>query len=180
MSPSVSNLETPDAQGPLLQAYLAARSDLVRFFTARLRSREAAEDLVQEMYERIVRADPEEAVANPLAYLYRLGANLMLDRARYEGRRAAREDAWSGANTMRVGSAEVVDEPPADEAVDARMRLDRLLAAAEALPPQTGRAFRLHKLQGLSHAETAAAMGVSRSAVEKHISAALKFLLARL
>jgi RNA polymerase sigma-70 factor (ECF subfamily) len=73
-----------------------------------------------------------------------------------------------------------MDEPPADEAVDARLRLGRLLAAVEAMPPQTRRAFRLHKLQGLSHAETAAAMGVSRSAVEKHVSAALKFLLARL
>ncbi len=173
-------MDTPEAHGPLLQAYLAARGDLVRFFTARLRSREAAEDLVQEMYERIVRAAPEEAVANPLAYLYRLGSNLMLDRARYEGRRAARESAWSGAHTTRVGAAEVMDEPPADEAVDARLRLGRLLAAVEAMPPQTRRAFRLHKLQGLSHAETAAAMGVSRSAVEKHVSAALKFLLARL
>ncbi len=54
------------------------------------------------------------------------------------------------------------------------------MAALDELPPQCRKAFRLHKLDGLSHAETAAAMGISRSAVEKHISAALKFLLARL
>jgi DNA-directed RNA polymerase specialized sigma24 family protein len=39
-----------------------------------------------------------------------------------------------------------------------------------------GRAFRLHKLDGMSHAQTAQVMGLSVKAVEKHISAALKAL----
>jgi DNA-directed RNA polymerase specialized sigma24 family protein len=43
-----------------------------------------------------------------------------------------------------------------------------------------GRAFRLHKLEGLSHAETARAMGISVKVVEKHVSAALKALTRRL
>jgi RNA polymerase sigma-70 factor (ECF subfamily) len=47
-------------------------------------------------------------------------------------------------------------------------------------PPQAGRAFRLHKLEGLSHAETARTMGLSVKAVEKHVSAALKALAAKL
>jgi RNA polymerase sigma-70 factor (ECF subfamily) len=42
------------------------------------------------------------------------------------------------------------------------------------------RAFRLHKLQGLSHAQTAQVMAISVKSVEKHISAALKNLTARL
>jgi len=41
-------------------------------------------------------------------------------------------------------------------------------------------AFRLHKLEGLSHAETARRMNISVSAVEKHISAALKLLLRKI
>jgi RNA polymerase sigma-70 factor (ECF subfamily) len=40
-------------------------------------------------------------------------------------------------------------------------------------------AVRLHKLEGLSHAETAKAMGVSRSSVEKYIMACLRLILER-
>jgi RNA polymerase sigma-70 factor (ECF subfamily) len=56
----------------------------------------------------------------------------------------------------------------------------KLSAIVEEMPPKMRQAFRLHKLEGLSHAETAEAMEVSVSAVEKHISAALKLLLRKL
>lgn len=48
------------------------------------------------------------------------------------------------------------------------------------LPPRTQEVFRVHKLEGLSHAETAARLGVSKSAVEKHMIAVLKHLSIRL
>jgi RNA polymerase sigma factor (sigma-70 family) len=73
----------------------------------------------------------------------------------------------------------VAEDPPADEALAARQRLVLLLQATEELPATTRQAFRLHKLEGLSQAQTAEALGVSRSSVEKYISAALKHLLSR-
>ncbi len=167
-------------RAPLVECYLAARPDLVRFFTARLRSREAAEDLVQDMYERVLRAADDEPIINPMAYLYRLGTNLLLDQSRYEGRRMARDAVWSELNGLRLDGVDIVDQPGADQVTDAKQRLDRMLAAAKTLPPRTRQAFQLHKLEGRSHAETAVVMGVSRSAVEKHVSAALKFLVAKL
>jgi RNA polymerase sigma-70 factor (ECF subfamily) len=42
------------------------------------------------------------------------------------------------------------------------------------------RAFRLHKLEGRSHLETARIMGISVKSVEKHISAGLKNITHRL
>ena len=73
-----------------------------------------------------------------------------------------------------IGGEDVVGEPAADEAIIAKERARQLAEAVAALPPQMGRAFRMHKLEGKSQAETAEAMGVSRKMVEQHIAAAMR------
>lgn len=161
---------------PLLDTYLARRGELLRFFTRRLRSAEAADDLVQEIYLKVAAGAGGEAV-QPAAFLYRLGSNLMLDRIRQERRSAARDDAWRMTETTTRGGQDVAREPAADQAVAARQRLEQLVAALNALSPACRRAFRLHKFEGLSHAQVAEVMGMSRSGVEKHISHALRQLL---
>ena len=167
------------ALDPLLQAYFEKRANLVRFFTARTGSAAVAEDLAQDLYLKLAAGGAREA-ANPAALLYRIAANLMLDRARAERRSATRDGAWRAITTASLGGEDVAREPAADEAAAARQRLRQLVAAVAELPPQMGRAFRLHKLEGLSHADTARAMGISVKAVEKHVSAALKALTLRL
>lgn len=164
---------------PLLAAYMERREDLTRYFALRLGSTEAAEDLVQDIYFKAA-AGVEGEIANPAAFLFRLGSNLMLDKLKQQRRAEARERGWVETQTVRLGGEEVADAPPADEALASRQRLEKMLAALEELSPACRRAFRLHKLEGLSHAQTAEAMGVSKSTVEKHISAALKHLLNRL
>ena len=164
----------------LIGLYLERRTDLVRFFAMRLRSVSAAEDLVQDIYVRLSGLEQPAEIQNPMAYLYRLGSNLMLDRLRGERRTAHRDGAWLDSQTMRVGTEEISAEPSAEAAVAARQRLALLTAAISELNPQTQRIFRMHKFDGLSHPEVAAALGISRSAVEKHMMAALKHLLARL
>jgi RNA polymerase sigma-70 factor (ECF subfamily) len=158
----------------LLETYLEKRTSLVRFFAARLKSVGAAEDLVQELYLKLASLDPAEAIENPSAFLYRAAQNLLLDHQRQERRTSLRDGAWQEATELRAG------EPAGEDALAARRRLARLAAIVEAMPTKMGQAFRLHKLDGLSHAETARLMNVSVSAVEKHISAALKLILRKL
>jgi RNA polymerase sigma factor (sigma-70 family) len=169
-----------DGRPSLIGLYLERRADLVRFFTLRLRSAAAAEDLVQDIYVRLSGLEPAADIQNPMAYLYRLGSNLMLDKLRGERRTAHRDGAWLDSQTTRVGIHEISAEPSAETTVAARQRLALLTAALTDLSPQTQRVFRMHKFEGLSHPEVAAALGISRSAVEKHMMAALKHLLARL
>jgi RNA polymerase sigma-70 factor (ECF subfamily) len=171
---------TAAPDNPLLAVYLDKRANLVRFFAARLGALEAAEDLAQDLYLKLSTMEPVEDVQNPTALLYRMGANLMLDRLRRERRGAVRDDAWLKAERTTLGGEDVVDQPPADEALAGRQRLAQLMAGLETLPPRMREAFRLHKLEGMSHAETARAMGISISAVEKHVSGALKALLEKL
>ena len=161
---------------PLIDAYLDCREALVRHFRVRLRSEEDARDLVQDIYVRI--ADrPAEQIDNPCAYLYRLGTNLMLDKIKHKARSGRRDAAWRDSETDAFGGEDIARESPADEALAARQSLSKIIEAVRDLPPKAQRAFQLHKLEGLSHAETAKVMGVSRSSVEKYIMTSLQLIL---
>lgn len=142
----------------------------------RLGAAAPAEDLVQEMYLKLCSLDADNTVQNEAAFLYRLGTNLMLDRLRQQRRSAARDAYWRQSNTLVIDGQDVADEPDVDAALVARQRLARMLEAVERLPEAQRAAFRLHKLEGRSQAETAAALGVSVSSVEKYIRAALRQL----
>lgn len=165
---------------PLLEIYLERRANLVRFFAARVGSAAVAEDLAQELYVKLATRDPAVTAENPVALIYRIATNVMLDRARGEARSVARDAAWRLVAHDSLGADDVAADAPADEAVASRQRLRQLVEAVADLPPQMQRAFRLHKLEGKSHADTARVMGISVKSVEKHISAALKALTARL
>lgn len=162
---------------PLIIAYFVRREDLRRFLSARTAGGGDVDDLIQDLYLKVQRVNGE-AIENPSAYLYRLASNLALDRLRAKYRSAARDAAWRDVNHTSLGSTAIADAADAEAAVDARLRLERLVLTLGALPPMTKRVFTLHKLDGLTHAETARRLGISRSAVEKHISRAIKHLLA--
>ena len=75
---------------PWVAAFLERRSDLMRYFAARV-GEVQAEDLVQETYLRVVTLPADSDIRSPNAYLYRLGHNIMLDRMRQDRRRADRD-----------------------------------------------------------------------------------------
>jgi RNA polymerase sigma factor (sigma-70 family) len=160
----------------LIDAYMRKRDALVRFFSVRTRSAERAEDLVQDLFIKLQAMDAPDDLQNPEAFLYRMGANLMLDRVKQERRETVRDSRWS-LETIGSAADPIAPEPEAEAALDSRRRLQKLMAAVERLPPQVATAFRLHKFDGLSHGEVAQRMGVSRSSVEKYIMTALRTLL---
>jgi RNA polymerase sigma-70 factor (ECF subfamily) len=168
------------ASGPLTAAFLEKRAALILFAAARLRSMAEAEDLIQELYLKIAALPPDAEVRAPAPMLYRMAANLVVDHVRSAARAARRDGQWRLDTRPILSGEDVVGEPAADEALVEKERARRLAAAVAELPPQMGRAFRLHKLEGRSQAETAQAMGVSRKMVEAHIAAAIRRLTERL
>jgi RNA polymerase sigma factor (sigma-70 family) len=165
---------------PLLAAFLEKRQNLVLYLAARVRSMATAEDLAQDLYLKVAALEPGAEVRAPTALLYRMAANLLVDHLRSDQRGARRSAQWRLDTRATLGGEDVVEEPPADEALIARERVRQLAEAVADLPPQMGRAFRLHKLEGMSQAEAAQAMGVSRKMIEQHVAAAIRRLAERL
>ncbi len=167
------------AANPLTDAYVALRADLVRFLTARLGNHAAAEDVYQELFVRI-RTAQADVIENPPAFLFRSAYNLANEFARAGHRRVRRDDAWTDLTNQKVGINFISDGPDADDAIDAKRRLDQLLDGLNELTPKCRMVFTQHHLQGLSHRQIADGLGVSIKAVEKQMTTALKYLAAKL
>ncbi|MCA8893368.1 MAG: sigma-70 family RNA polymerase sigma factor [Hyphomonas sp.] len=159
----------------LVGEYLNARDALVRFLTARTGSAAEAEDIVQDMFLKVQAIDPT-GIETPTAFLYRLASNLFVDKLRSARRSRARDEAYAKTHTEAAGDDLVAETPDPQQVVDSRQQLRQLITAVEALPPQCQRVFKLHKLDGLSYAEVARSLGISKSAVEKHMMSALRRL----
>lgn len=164
----------------LLDAFMARREALLRYFTVRVGESEA-QDLVQEIYLRCASLPADAEVRQPGGYLYRLGNNVLLDRMRQERARGARDHAWRDTHHLVASNGEdVSDVVPQDDALIARDQVRRIAIALSELPDAVQTSFRLHKLDGLPHAQVAERMGVSRSLIEKYMMRALRHLSARI
>lgn len=165
-----------DGSDGLASLYVQHRVALVRFLTARTGSAAEAEDVAQEMWLKIGSV-PTGPIGNGRAYLYRVAQNLVLDRLRAARRRTVREQDWADVEQgQRTDDPEPHADAVAETGMIAREDAARLAAAIDRLPPGAARALRLHKLDGLSHAETAAQLGISRKGVEKHMAVAMAHL----
>jgi len=163
---------------PLLSSlYDHHRAELLRFLVARTADAAEAEDILQEVWIR-ARTQPPASIEHWRAYLFRVAHNLFVDRLRARRRREARERNWSEeAHGPIAENEEVADPSPrADAAMEDREEAAQLASAIANLPEGARRAFVLHKIDGLSHGDVAARLGISRSGVEKHIAVAMKHL----
>jgi RNA polymerase sigma factor (sigma-70 family) len=164
----------------LLAVYLSRRDAIGRFLSARLASKEEAEDVLQELFLRLSRTAPPDDVRDPAAYLFRMAMNMARDYRRERQRAHTREADWADSRNTLAGAELLEDAPSAETAFAAKQRLAAIRKALDELSPQCRRVFLLHKFEGLSHEEVASRAGISRSTVEKHMNTALKHLISRL
>jgi RNA polymerase sigma-70 factor (ECF subfamily) len=133
-------------------------------------TREDAEDLVQEAMLRLyVYTQAGGQVRNTEAFLRRTVLNLAVDVHRH-----SHSDRYS---REPVEDLDLIDmAPPPDEVLAAEQRLFSMKTALDKVNPRTRQVFFMHRLQGLSHAEIAEKLRISKSSVEKHIASALVLL----
>src|SRR5277367_531524 len=143
---------------------------LQKFLRRRGASPQDAEDLVQEAVVRLFAYTRKTGeVRNPAAFLTRTAMNLAVDL-----HRSSRLDRFE---PEPVEVLDLLDLGPApDEVLAAEQRLLRMKETLDRVSRRSREVFFMHQLQGLSHAEIARNLGVSTSAVEKHIASALTIL----
>ncbi|WP_454883389.1 RNA polymerase sigma factor [Sphingomonas oryzagri] len=156
--------------GTLDDAFMIHRPALLRYLRARGTSDEA-EDLLQDLWLKVLSAGALEA-DDTLAYLYRMAHNLMLDRRRASMRRKSREEKYQDT----IG--EIHATPDAEQVLLARENLRAVDQVLASLGAKTDYIFRRHRVEGIAQREIAAELGVTLSAVEKHLQKAYRAVAA--
>ncbi|WP_198651599.1 sigma-70 family RNA polymerase sigma factor [Dyella sp. C11] len=147
---------------PLIDAHY---KELLGFLRATLRNRHDADDVAQDAYERLLSVGHSgEIVRDNRSLLFRIARNLLADRHRRQAVR--RHDNIDEHTDLPAGDAP-------DDALASQQHAKAMLDTIAQLPPRCREAFILHKFDGLSHAEVATRMGITRNAVEKHVIRAL-------
>jgi RNA polymerase sigma factor (sigma-70 family) len=151
--------------------FFAHYEELVRTWRRKLDSRHDAEDIAHDAVVRVLEADGA-AVLQPRAYLHQTARNVAIDAFR---RRAAHE-------TVPLDAVE--DAPAADGDPDAALRASRMLSALEGalaeLPLKCRQVFVWQRVAGLTQAEIAQRLGLSKNMVEKYMIRAMRHLRERL
>jgi len=156
----------------LEEIYLRHHAALHRFLTRLLRCEDAAAEVAQDSYLRLLRLAPQAGLNNPRAYLFQVAANVARDRMAREQRRSL--------VLQEAAPPEPPSSPGAEAEVIARDRLRILSAAVDELPPRCRAVFLMSRLDGLSNGEIAGRLGISRNMVEKHIIKAMLHCRGRL
>jgi RNA polymerase sigma factor (sigma-70 family) len=141
---------------------------LQAFFRRRIQTKADAQDLAQEVYLRMLRISDQEAIRNPVLYLYTVANNLVKEHAVLDRRRA------SGIDSDEVeGREELKSLPAFDAELDEAQRAARLLVVLKQLSPKCQAAVALRFTEELSYREVAMRLGVSAQMAKKYVARAL-------
>lgn len=156
------------------------KRELNRIAYSRLGCPDDADDVVQDAFVRYATQEKKQnqgmatEVETPKFFLFRIVSNLVIDRIRQQQRR--------GIHTSidEVGQNLIDPRPLLCEQLASRQQLKRLAKALDELPENCRAAILMSRLDGLSHAEIAERLQVSKSMVSKYIMQAVKHCAKRL
>jgi len=126
-----------------------------------------AEDVLHSAILRMHEYSQRHSVQNPSAFIVEVARNLSIDDARQ--RLSRREVMVDAANLEDIADGKAIQ----DEVLAARARLERVRVALGELSPRTRTVFLMHRIDGMKYREIAAQLGITMSAVEKHIARAV-------
>jgi RNA polymerase sigma factor (sigma-70 family) len=146
---------------------------LLRYFVRRGIPTPDAQDLVQEVFARLLKKDDLDDVASADGYLFATAANLARDFFRHQKVRAAHPVSGFVDEVQRT------EDFDPERILGGRQELDVLLAVLNEMPERMRNIFILARLENLPRTEIAQRLGVSKRTVELQITLATACLAER-
>lgn len=163
-----------DSPGFLHKLFLQHAHEIGAFVRGRWPREPDVTDIVQEAFLRLSQYPSPQSIQNPRAFLFQTAANLTVDRHR---RRETRERfAAPNAEIEQVADRNLSPE----HYWQAHQQLEKFSAWLDELPELRRHAFVLYRIEGCSHAEIAARLGISARCSERYVMLAMQHIIARL
>ncbi len=134
----------------------------------------ATDDVVQDIFLRLSQTASVDHIQAPRNYIWSTALSVLRDRARRA--RVAPSDCADSDELIEIPS----EAPSPFRQLCDRQELEIMARLIESLPERTRQVLLLRRLERISLAETAAILGISLSAVEKHQRRAHRYLKERL
>jgi RNA polymerase sigma-70 factor (ECF subfamily) len=136
-------------------------AELRKFLRARLARPQDLDDVVQEVYLRLLRVKQQDKVLNPLAYLFGIAANVVSEFRLRERRSRLVYDS----EVMQAAADAPSAQPDGESGAFFEQHVKQALAQ---LPPMRLAVLLLERREGLSHPQIAERLGLSVHTVKKY------------
>ena len=132
------------------------------------------DDLVQEVLLRIERRRSKEPIDNIEGYLFQVASSVLNDTLRSDRSR------HRSKHTELTEFHHPVEVLSPDRVLEGKQQLALALSVLESMPERSRQAFILVRFEQMSYSAASRVMGISVSAVEKHIMKVVRRLTERL
>jgi RNA polymerase sigma factor (sigma-70 family) len=144
------------------------REELHGYLVRQTRCPEAASDILQDAFLRLIHSDATNNIKNPRTFLYKVVGNLAIDHLRSSNRQLARH----------ADESELADQPDPTPLIEHQLytqeQIAQLQLAVSELPPRCREVFIMHKFKHQPYSVIMAELGISESTVLKHIVKAME------
>lgn len=163
-----------DSPGFLHRLFLQHAHEVTAFVRGRWPKEQDVTDIVQEAFVRLSQYPKPETIQNPRAFLFQTAANLTVDRHRRRKTRERFDEA--DADIKQIADHNLSPE----HYWQTQQQLELFSAWLDELPEIRRHAFVLYRIEGCSHAEIAARLGISIRCSERYVMLAMQHISAKL
>ena len=165
-------MPSDDVEQAFTRAFEAYGAELRAYAQRFVRSRHAAEDVVQNVFLRVWDLWTQLDLTELRAYLYRATRNRALN--------YRRDESLAARQAMRIDDSPLVELPENDARLWSEDIARAVGQVVRAMPPRRQLVVTLRLRDNLSHAEIAAQLGITQKGVERQMTFALRTLRKRL